>query len=219
MKNGDRAVTTLKNIGESRRRAFERIGVSTLHDLSRYYPRAYQNRGNLTTLIEIKERLLADGTGGPFSCILTVATQPRVHLIKRGMSLLKFRAFDETGVCEITYFNQNFLKDTFQVGAAFRFWGKFTLSKNTLQAASLIHEPYVEGRELPPIVPVYPLTSGLSQKIVSESVKEALRSVLPECEEYLPSPILKASALPTTAYALRNIHFPENEDALNASKR
>ena len=219
MKNGDRSVTTLKNIGESRRRAFERVGVSTLYDLSRYYPRAYQNRGNLTSLLEIKERLLADGTGGPFSCILTVATQPRVHLIRRGMSLLKFRAFDETGVCEITYFNQNFLKDTFQVGAAFRFWGKFTLSKNTLQASSLIHEPYVEGRPLPPIVPVYPLTSGLSQKIVSETVKEALRSTLPECDEYLPAPILEASALPTTAYAVKNIHFPENEDALSASKR
>ncbi len=219
MKNRDRLVTTLKNIGESRRRAFEKVGVSTLHDLTRYYPRAYQNRGNLTTLIEIKDKLLADGVGGPFSCILTVATQPRVHLIRRGMSLLKFRAFDESGVCEITYFNQNFLKDTFVVGSTFRFWGKFTLSKNTLQAVSLIHEPYVEGRVLPPIVPVYPLTSGLSQKIVSESVKEALRSILPECEEYLPAPILEASALPTTAYAVRNIHFPENEEALAASKR
>lgn len=219
MKNGDRSVTTLKNIGESRRRAFERVGVTTLDSLSRYYPRAYQNRGNVASLSEIKEKLMAEEINGPFSCILTVATQPRVHLIRRGMSLLKFRAFDETGVCEITYFNQNFLKDTFVVGSTFRFWGKFTLSKNTLQAASLIHEPYVEGRELPPIVPVYPLTSGLSQKIVSESVKEALRSVLPECEEYLPVPILEASALPTTAYAVRNIHFPENEEALQVSKR
>ena len=93
MNNKQRSVSTLRNIGDSRLRAFNRVGVETLEDLTRYYPRAYQNRGNTKTLSEIKE-LIRDGAEGPFSTVLTVASAPRVQLIRRGMSLLKFRAFD-----------------------------------------------------------------------------------------------------------------------------
>ena len=219
LKYSENSVSSLKNIGESRARAFQRVGVETLSDLAKYYPRAYQNRGNTLTLAEIKEKLLTEETSAPFSTLLTVATEPRVHLIRRGMSLLKFRAFDEGGTCEITYFNQNFLKDVFHTGATFRFWGKFTLSRHTLQVTSPIYEPYVEGRELPPIVPVYPLTTGLSQKVVSSSVKEALRLVLPECAEMLPQSVLESAGLPTTAFAVKNIHLPESEAHLGAAKR
>lgn len=219
MKNGEKSITTLKNIGESRRKAFERVGVTNLDEMSRYYPRAYQNRGNTLSLSEIKGRIVNEESNGPFSCILTVGTSPTVKLIRRGMSLLKFRAFDEGGTCEITFFNQNFLKDTFQVGASFRFWGKFAVTHGKLQATSPLFEPYIEGRELPAIVPVYPLTAGLTQKIVSSSVLEALKSVLPECDEMLPYEVLKASGMPTTAYARKNIHLPENEQALEAAKR
>ncbi|MCQ2456897.1 MAG: ATP-dependent DNA helicase RecG, partial [Clostridia bacterium] len=215
---GDESVSKLKNIGESRRRAFERVGVTQISDLLRYYPRAYQNRGKTLTLAEIRERLEA-GETGPFSTILTVATEPKARMIRRGMTIMKVRAFDEDGTVEITYFNQAFLKDTFKVGSVFRFWGKFALSKSRLEANSLIPEPVIEGRELLPIVPVYPMTQGLSQKIVSSCVSEALRLALPETEEYLAGDVLSDAKLPTTAYAIRNIHFPETESALETAKR
>ena len=218
MNNGKRSVSTLRNIGESRLRAFNRVGVETLEDLTRYYPRAYQNRGNTKTLSQIKE-LIRDGSEGPFSTVLTVGSAPRVHLIRRGMSLLKFRAFDDESVCEITFFNQNFLKDIFAVGASFRFWGRFTVAKNALSLTSPIFEPCIDEASLPPIVPVYPLTQGLTQKIVTTAVSDALRAVLPEYEEVLTPDILAATALPTSAYAVRNIHFPESEEALEKAKK
>ena len=219
MRNFDRPITELKNVGESRRRAFERVGVKTFGDLVNYYPRAYQNRGNTLTLLEIKEKLILDEGNCPFSCILTVATEPKVRMIRRGMNLLKFRAFDEHGTCEITYFNQNFLKDTFHTGSTFRFFGKFSLVGNTLQANSLLFEPYIEGKPLPPITPVYPLTSGLSQKIVAGAVQEAMKAVLPEYEEMLTDDIMRDACLPTSAYARKNIHLPESEAALETAKR
>ncbi len=219
MKKLHSPITELKNIGDSRRRAFERVGVATISDLLCYYPRAYQNRGNIQTLEVIREKLKNDEYSGPVSTVLTVATEPVARLIRRGMSILKLRAFDETGVCEITYFNQNFLKDVFHTGASFRFWGKFTLSHNTLQMTSPIYEPYIEGRELQGIVPVYPLTQGLTQKIITASVKDAIKLGLPEYEETMPTEVLKAASLPTSAYALRNIHFPESEKALENAKR
>lgn len=218
MKNGDRSITNLRNIGDSRRRAFERVGVRSINDMAKYYPRAYQNRGNTKTLAEIKE-LLREGETGPFSALLTVSSVPRVHMIRRGMTLLKFRAFDEDSTCEVTFFNQNFLKDVFHAGDSFRFWGRFGMSKGALQLTSPLFEPYVDESTLPPIVPVYPLTQGLTQKVVASAVSDALRVVLPEYEEYLPRDVLESSSLPTSAYALKNIHLPESEDALNSAKR
>ncbi|MBR6807815.1 MAG: ATP-dependent DNA helicase RecG [Clostridia bacterium] len=220
MEKALKKISDLRGVGESRRKAFERAGVSTLYDLVRYYPRAYQNRGNTKTLLEIKECLINDEGNKPFSCILTVATEPRVHLIRRGMTLVKFRAFDEFGTCEVIFFNQNFLKDVFHAGSTFRFWGKFTFIRNSLSLASPLYEPCInDGRELPPIVPVYPLTSPLTQKIVSSAVSEALKEIIPEFEEMLPCDILKDASLPTIGYALRNIHHPESEAALELAMK
>lgn len=212
------SVSTLRNIGESRHRAFNKVGVETLSELIRYYPRAYQNRGNTHTLSEIKE-LVGKGISGPFSAILTVGSVPRAHLIRRGLTLLKFRVFDDDGSCEVTFFNQGFLKDAFAVGASFRFWGRFALSHGALSLASPLYEPCVDGAELDPITPVYPLTSGLSQKIVHTAVSDALHAVLPSLQEYLPSETLEAESLPTLAYAIKNIHFPESTEALEKAKR
>ncbi len=217
-KSAESSVSVLKNIGESRHRAFNRVGVETLFDLVHYYPRAYQNRGNTRTLSEIRS-LVDEGIDGPFSCILTVGTAPRAHLIRRGMTLLKLRAFDDEASCEITFFNQTFLKDVLAVGASFRFWGRFALSHGVLSLSSPLFEPCVDPDALAPIIPVYPLTSGLTQKLLSSSVAEALRAVLPELEEHIPSRVLKENSLPTLSWALSNIHLPESAEALEKAKR
>ena len=216
--NGERKITELRGIGKSRADAFARVGVETFDDMVSYYPRAYQNRGNTMTVSEIKTAI-DEGKNGPFSSVLTVAAEPKVRMIRRGMTLTKLRVFDETGVCEITYFNQNFLKDVFHTGAAFRFWGKFVFEHGKLAVSSPLYEPYVEGRELPPIVPVYPLTTGLTQKIVAAAAAEAMRLVLPERTEYLPHEVLAGASLPTSSYAIKNIHMPESVEALEAAKR
>lgn len=214
----DSPVSVLRNIGESRCRAFKKVGVETLGQLIRYYPRAYQNRGNTHTLTEIRE-LVEKGSCGPFSAILTVGSAPKAHLIRRGLTLLKLRVFDEEASCEVTFFNQSFLKDTFALGSTFRFWGRFALSHGSLALASPLYEPCADSANLAPIIPVYPLTSGLTQKLVHTAVSDALRAVLPSLEEYLPQETLEENSLPTLSYALKNIHFPESAEALECAKR
>ena len=91
------SVGALYGVGAARMRAFAKLGVHTVEDLLHHYPRAYEYRGDV--------KLLRDCSAeGKSAVILTVATAPRVHMIKRGMSLLKFRATEDgTGdVCEIT---------------------------------------------------------------------------------------------------------------------
>ncbi|MBO5109195.1 MAG: ATP-dependent DNA helicase RecG [Clostridia bacterium] len=202
-------ITVLNGIGEVRAKAFEKLGIVTLSDLIQHYPRAYQNRANIHPVAGFDP-------DGACSYLLTVATEPRVHLIRRGMSILRFRAFDESGTCEVSYFNQNFLKDTFHVGMEFRFFGRMVQDKYVKKLASPLFEPYVEGISLPDLVPVYPLAAGLSQKLISRAVKEAL-SLVETPEDYLPGDIRLKNKLPTLRYAWENIHFPADEEALKRS--
>jgi ATP-dependent DNA helicase RecG len=185
------------------------MGIFTAGDLLRCYPRAYQNRGDTVPLSVIREKLKNGESDGPFSVLLTIAAEPSVSMIRRGMTLLKVRAFDETDAVEITYFNQTYLRDKLTTGAMFRFFGKFTLEKSKLKLNSPISEPYAEGVPLPDIVPVYPLSSGLTQKMMASLVNEALRMCGNEIAEFLPSDARMELSLPTLGCTLTNIHRPE----------
>ncbi len=218
MSNIDLPVSSLRGVGSSRAEAFERMGISTLGDLVRLYPRAYQNRGETLTVRQIKAKLIESGAG-VYSSVLTVAAEPTVRMIRRGMVLLKVRVFDETGSVEITYFNQQYLKDTLHTGETFRFYGRFSAVGRTVTLSSPITEKVTDGMPLEPIVPVYPLTSGLKQKFVSSAVTEALRLCSGELTEYIPTDALVSLSLPSYAYTLQNIHRPDSLAALENAKR
>ncbi len=220
-KNGSLSVpvTSVKGVGPSRASAFSRVGVVTAGDLLRYFPRAYQNREHTRTLSEIRSSIMAGDSGRsePCSAVVIVGTEPQNRMIRRGMTITKIRLLDETGACEATFFNQPYVKDHFRKGAEFRIWGRFAIEKSRLTVNSPVWEPYVDGAELPPIVPVYPLTQGLTQKIVAQSVASAL-AIPAATEEYLPGSVLSELSLASHGFALKNIHFPESLDALEAAK-
>lgn len=214
----NQSVSTLRGVGESRRAALEKMGIETIGDLLHCYPRAYQNRGDTQTIAEIRERM-SEGEIGPFSTVLTAASEPTVRMIRRGMTICKVRAFDETGSAEITYFNQPYMKDTLHTGSSFRFFGRFSWEYNRLQLQNPICEPYVEGIPLPDIVPVYPLSAGLTQKFMAGIISEALRIAGREFVEYLPKDALAELNLPTSGYTMQNIHRPETVSAMETAKR
>jgi len=148
-----------------------------------------------------------------------VGTEPQVRLIRRGMSLVKFSAFDETGSCEITYFHMEYVKRTFHVGSVFRFFGRFQYDYGRVQTVNPIYEPWVEGRPMPALVPVYPLTAGLSQKLLYQYTGEALRQAGSSLEEYLPPHILREAALPSHSYMVHALHRPQSLEQLEGAKR
>ena len=205
-------ITALHGIGETRGRAFARLGIRTVGDLLYHYPRAYENRGNIRLLTE------CEGTSKN-AVILTVSTAPRTALIRRGMSLLKFRAFDDSGVCEITFFNQDYLKASFPVGSTFRFFGKVENDRGRITMSSPAFEPYREGFALPPFTPIYSLTDGLSQKQVTQAISTALSLGAAEIRDFLPEEIRLKHKLCTRQTALRGIHFPNTFAELAAAKK
>ncbi|MBR0443292.1 MAG: ATP-dependent DNA helicase RecG [Clostridia bacterium] len=208
------SVGSLYGVGTAREKAYARLGVHTVGQLLEHYPRAYENRGDV--------RLLCNtSTDGKSAVVLTVATAPRLSMIRRGMTLLKFRAYDDSGSCEITYFNQNYHKDSFALGASYRFYGKVErIGKRYAMSSPAFEEipPAGEG-EMPPLFPVYPLTEGLSQKQISTNIAMALRMTAAELDDPLPPALRESRSLCTLPYALRQIHMPESLVALSAAKR
>lgn len=218
----DTPITGLRGVGEARAASLHRMGIFTIGDIIRCYPRAYQNRGETHTLSEVREKIADGEANSPFSVLLTVASVPSVSMLKSGLTLLKVRVFDETGSAEIIYFNQNYLREKLAVGATFRFFGKFTVdekSKNRLTSSNPICEAYTEEGTLPDIVPVYPLSAGLTQRIMCSLVDDAFVKCGNEITEFLPTDALTELHLPTLGYTLTNIHRPESMTALDSAKR
>lgn len=216
MGNWNRSVLALAGVGEARRAALEKAGICTLGDLVLDFPRAYQDRGTIVSIARLAE--LDENT--PCAILATVATEPQFRVIRRGMSLTKFRVFDESGTLEVTYFNMPYVRDAFHIGATYRFFGKYNRAPNgKMQTANPIYEPFSEDKPLPAIVPVYSLPGGIRQKQMHQMTDEALRLCGAEIAETLPPAILQEMALPARSYMIRTLHRPETMADLERAKR
>ena len=206
-------ISSLYGIGPAKAKAYAHLGIETTGDLILHYPRRYENRGDVRLLCDTEPSTKS-------SVILTIATEPKATTVKGRLSLLKFRAFDDSGVCEITYFNQNFLKNVFSVGLQFRFFGKTERKGKSFTMSSPTYEPYSEERVLPTLVPIYPLTDGLSQKQLTKDLSTIFSVFnVSNIKDPLPEKIRAANSLCTLPYAIKNIHSPENFVALATAKR
>lgn len=205
-------VIELNGVGKTRAAQLGKLGIHTVGDLIYYFPRAYEKRGNMLPLSEYDSE-------SPNAYLLTVATEVKTAKIRQGLTLSKFRAFDESGSVDITFFNSPYVKDVFHIGSTFRFWGKVNLQKNRLQMANPKYEPYVEGLPLADFVPIYPLTDGISSKQIDKLIKSAINDILPEIIDPIPDIIRLDNSLPTLTYAIKNAHFPESDQALFKAQR
>ena len=207
-------LTEIKGVGRVKAAAFAKMGLYTLRDVLYHFPRAYQNRGDIREVSSVSH-------GDTVSLLLTVGTIPKNAMIRRGMTLTKFRAFDATDSIEVVFFNQSYLKDFFEVGEQYRFYGKIARGKrNTLMLTSPKYEKWVEGgAPLADFVPIYSLTEGLNAKSVTEAVEEALGCAAAELNDPLPESIRRQRRLCTLSYALSSIHKPADLEALRAAGR
>ncbi len=209
----DLPVTKLYGVGAAKAAAYSKQGIYTVRDVLYDFPRAYENRGKIELLSEIEDFDIKHAV------ILTVATEPRTTRLRRGMSFTKFRAYDDSGMAELTFFNQDYLKDKFPLGSTFRFWGKVERVGKRFAMSSPAFEPLLEGTLLPDLLPVYRLSEGLSQKQIAANVASAMSLCGAEIPDILPNELRLRQRLCTLNYALRNIHKPEDFSALAAAKR
>lgn len=213
MADANTEIKYLKGIGEKKALAFNKLGVYTIRDLVSLFPRRYEDRSEFKPIA----LTMPDET----VCIQAiVADTPRLSRIRRGLDLVKFRAVDESGSVDITYFNQSYIKNQIQKGEVYNFYGKISIQGSKRTMTNPVHErDGVPGGITGRIVPVYPLVSGLTQKNVLSSVQQALNICRDELPEILPEDVREKYQLAQLGFAYENIHSPADFEALEIARR
>lgn len=208
----DTPVGKLSGVGKTREEQLGKLGIHTVKDLLYHFPRVYENRSNTAELGSFD-------TEENRAYILTVATEVKSAKLKNRLTISRFRAFDESGSCEIVFFNSPFVKDLFHIGDVYRFYGKLHFSKGkVLTLTSPKYERIMDGIPLADFSPIYPLTEGVSSKILGKLIEKAVSDFLPMMCDPLPEEVRLSNGLPSLNYALKNIHFPSDEKSLESAK-
>jgi len=224
------SIRYIKGVGEAREKLMEKLGIRTLRDLVGYFPRAYQDR---TIIKSINELVI-----GETVCVRAMAAEnPKLSRIRKGLDLVKLRAVDESASIEITFFNQAYVKDAIKQGETYIFYGKIsgTLLRPEMNSPLFEREQPHSGPDSVPgsnpakkpaaaqitgrIIPIYPLTAGLSQKNIMNAVRYGLDKCADELPDVLPNSIAGHYELCRARYAYENIHFPANLKELDIARR
>ena len=202
----------VKGVGEAHAKNLARLGVTDLRSLLSFFPRAYEDRRAFRTIAAL--------VPGESACVRAiVAAEPKLSRIRRGLELVKLRVVDGTGSLELTYFNQAYLRFAFRTGDAFVFFGRAEGAPRRLQMINPVFEREDARRVTGRIMPVYPLTAGVSQSLLIRAVEQGLAACADELPDVLPEPLRLAHSLCHVRYAYENIHFPADEAALAAARR
>lgn len=211
MKSKD-SIDVIKNIGKTRKEQLNKLGIETVEDLIEYYPRDYEDRSQFVPIAEIE-------TGKTNTIRGKVASLPEVKRI-RAITIVNARVKDESGTIECVWFNQPYVKNQLTCGREYIFTGKVSEKFNRIQMESPDYEPAnCESLNTGRIVPVYTVPKKISQKVIRGCIKEAMDSVEGSLEEYMPESILKKHDLCSREFAVRNIHFPQNDAAFFKARR
>ena len=205
-------VRYIKGIGEQRAKSLQKLGITNLRELISYFPRAYEDRREY--------RRIADLIPGENACVrAVVATEPKLSHIRKGLDLVKFRVVDESAALDLTYFNQSYLKNSFHTGEEYVFYGKAEGTLLRKQMANPMFEREGVNQITGRIMPIYPLTAGVSQSLLYKSVRQGLDACADDLTDFLPEDVRKTHQLCHVRFAYENVHFPADDEALAVARR
>ena len=209
---GAMPLTEISGIGPVRAKKLEKLGLRVLKDVLGHFPQRYEDRRQLYTVRNAPE--------GEACCVSAmVAETPTLSRIRKGLELVKVRAVDHTGTLALTFFNQPYLKHSLKPGEVYIFFGRVERTGRRCAMTNPVFEKEGVGRITGCILPVYPLTAGISNHLMVGLAREAVEECSGETEEFLPHHIRMDHRLCRAEYAARNIHFPEHFEGLNIARR
>ncbi len=202
-------VSKLSGIGPKRVEQLERLGVRSVGELIRFYPRAYED----WTTVEKIENLQ---NGGAYCVRAVLGTDVSNAMIGGGRILSKATVYDDTGTLRLVFFNNRYISQMLARGVEYFFFGKITADSFGFQMVSPSFSKVSDGVV---IHPVYRTTAGLPGKTVQNAVRQALRLLPNEINDTLPDRVRQTFGLCGLREALVNIHFPPDRDALDSARR
>ncbi|MBO5333640.1 MAG: ATP-dependent DNA helicase RecG [Clostridia bacterium] len=198
----------IKGVGEARALAFRSIGVSTVGELLRFYPRAYED---WSIILPISQCLIGENV-----CIKgTVMFPVKNERVRGGMLIAKATITDGDDVVAATFFNNKYIDKMLKSGEEYLFYGKITLGK--FSAREMITPMFIKSSQSVEIKPIYPQNKNITSRIIQSAVQNALEKV-ETIPEYLPQEIIKEYNLVSLDTAIRNIHFPKNDEDLQRAR-
>ncbi|MBN2072087.1 MAG: ATP-dependent DNA helicase RecG [Candidatus Krumholzibacteriota bacterium] len=206
----------VKGVGPARQVLLSRLGIETVEDLLSHYPRDYYDRSELKKINNLEEGRRTGFTG-------TVLAVSNRRLGPR-RSLLTVAAGDETGIINLVFFNQPYLEKQFRQGLqivasgtpqSYRGQKQIVAPEYEIIAGELGDDLIHTGR----IVPVYPLTAGISQRMIRRIIRSAIEKSEGMIAENLPERLMKSMHLPGRAEGIRQIHYPDDWKSLERTVR
>lgn len=208
-------LTDLKGIGDKTARLLNKLSVYTAEDLVRLYPRSYDICGKPVLVSEIPEH-----TGDSLIAVdAVVARTPALKRV-RNLQILTVTLRDEKGgLLKATWFNMPYLLGSLKPGYRYIFRGRPVFCNGDwVMEQPVLYTMEGYSSQIGIMQPIYPLTRGLSNKIVSKAMQQALdiKELVPEL---LPAELRRSNELAEINFAMRAIHFPKDMNDYEAARK
>lgn len=203
-------VTDLRGVGPARAAALQRLGIFTLYDLLAYFPRDYEDRTNPVEIAQLQP-------GVPACFEALVVSQPVLRRIGKGRDVTNLTVADETGKLTLHYFNQPYIKTQLHYGERYYFYGAL-LERGMQMANPAFEEAGRPGTVTNRLLPVYPLTAGLSNRTLCACIRQAF-SAAGALPELLPETVREQYGLCGVTEAYTAVHAPESWEALQSARK
>lgn len=205
-------VKFVKGVGPNRVALLNRLGIYTLEDLITYYPRTHEDRSIPKKIIDLLhgEEALIEA--------IPVSRMSEIK-IRRNFTMYKLIVRDDTGTCQITWYNQTYLKNMFKVGEKYKFFGKVNKKFNKVDMISPVFDSENSLKNTGKIIPIYPTTYNLPQNTLRKIIENGLAEIDEKLEDTLPEYLLSKYNLCDLNNAIKQIHFPDNFENFNKARK
>ena len=206
------SVTKVKGVSDVRAKALSKLGIFTAEDMLELYPRGYEDRTNIVSVASLAPEITATVK------VRVVSIAPVIRP-RKNLSILKVLVQDETGALTLVFYNQPYVRNQLKQGHEYFVYGTVQAGYRGLEMAVPVFAEADESENFAGIIPVYPLTAGISQNIMRKLMKAALALCLPSVKENLPRLITEKYNLLDLKTATLNVHFPSDKSMAEQSRR
>jgi ATP-dependent DNA helicase RecG len=211
----DISIQYMKGVGPARKKLFENLGVETIEDLFYLFPRRYEDRRKLTQIKDLKLGEWQTVTG-----MVLAKGGRRTYFNKKHKFEITVGDDDASILC--VWFNQPYLDRYFNVGDRVVLYGRPEVFNKRIQIISPEYE-VISGEDeklnMGRIVPIYPLTKGMTQRYLRKVVHAALELYGREVRDVLPTEVRARGGLWGILDSLKALHFPDDENAQKEANR
>lgn len=201
-------LTDFPGVGPARSAKLEKLGLTRVRDLMTYFPRDYEDRRKIWSI--------RSAPLGVKVCVQAMAAEhPRLSRIRKGMELVKVKAVDHAGALHITFFNQSYVERAIQAGEEYVFWGVVEEQGSRRTMVNPIFERTDRQAVTGCILPVYPLTAGISNHLLCSLIRPAVEACASQMPESLPRSVRVEHELAQIEFSFCNIHFPDSPESLD----